>query len=221
LALAFGRVIIPSNNKGVGFAIGKPHHQRRMNMILGYVRVSTVEQNESRQIETMKKYGVEKVFSEKVSAKNTDRPKLKELIEFAREGDTIVIDSFSRLARNTRDLLELVEYFTTKGIHLISSKEQIDTSTPTGRLLLTVVAAISTFERECILERQAEGIALAKEKGIYKGRNPVKIENFGEYYARWKNREVNKSDLLKILGISRPTLNKLFAEYEQTLETTT
>jgi len=190
-------------------------------MILGYVRVSTVEQNESRQIETMKKYGVEKVFSEKVSAKNTDRPKLKELIEFAREGDTIVIDSFSRLARNTRDLLELVEYFTTKGIHLISSKEQIDTSTPTGRLLLTVVAAISTFERECILERQAEGIALAKEKGIYKGRNPVKIENFGEYYARWKNREVNKSDLLKILGISRPTLNKLFAEYEQTLETTT
>ena len=190
-------------------------------MILGYVRVSTVEQNESRQIETMKSYNVEKIFSEKVSAKNTDRPKLKELIEFAREGDTIVIDSFSRLARNTRDLLELVEYFTTKGIHLISSKEQIDTSTPTGRLLLTVCAAISTFERECILERQAEGIALAKEKGIYKGRNPVKIENFAEHYARWKNREVNKSDLLKILGISRPTLNKLFTEYERTHGITT
>ena len=166
-------------------------------MILGYVRVSTVEQNESRQIETMKSYNVEKVFSEKVSAKNTNRPKLQELIEFAREGDTIVIDSFSRLARNTKDLLELVEYFTAKGIHLISSKEQIDTSTPTGRLLLTVCAAISTFERECILERQAEGIALAKEKGIYKGRKPVKIENFAEHYARWKNREVNKSDLLK------------------------
>lgn len=190
-------------------------------MILGYVRVSTVEQNESRQIETMQKYKVEKVFSEKVSAKNTDRPKLQELIEFARENDTIVIHSFDRLARSTKDLLYLVEMFTTKGIHLISRKEQIDTSTPTGRLLLTVCAAISTFERECILERQAEGIAIAKKAGVYKGRKPIQVENFAEHYARWKNREVNKADLLKILGISRPTLNKLFAEYERTLETTT
>jgi DNA invertase Pin-like site-specific DNA recombinase len=192
-----------------------------MNMILGYVRVSTVEQNESRQLETMQKYNVEKVFSEKVSAKNTDRPKLKELLEFAREGDTIVIHSFSRLARNTKDLLELVEYFTSKNIHLISSKENIDTSTPTGRLLLTVIGAISTFERENTLERQAEGIAIAKKNGVYKGRKPIQVENFGEYYARWKNRECSKADLMKILKISRPTLNHLFAEYEQTLETTT
>lgn len=190
-------------------------------MILGYVRVSTVEQNESRQLETMQKYNVEKVFSEKVSAKNTDRPKLKELLEFAREGDTIVIHSFSRLARNTKDLLELVEYFTAKNIHLISSKENIDTSTPTGRLLLTVIGAISTFERENTLERQAEGIVIAKKNGVYKGRKPIQVENFGEYYARWKNRECSKADLMKILKISRPTLNHLFAEYERTLETTT
>lgn len=190
-------------------------------MILGYVRVSTVEQNESRQLETMQKYNVEKVFSEKVSAKNTDRPKLKELLEFAREGDTIVIHSFDRLARSTKDLLYLVEMFTTKGITLISNKEQIDTSTPTGKLLLTVIAAINEFERTNLLERQAEGIAIAKANGIYKGRKPIQVENFGEYYSRWKTRECSKADLMKILKISRPTLNHLFAEYEKTLETTT
>ena len=190
-------------------------------MVLGYVRTSTVQQNEARQLQTMQQHNVEKVFIEKVSGKNTQRPKLQELLEFAREGDTIVIDSFSRLARNTKDLLDLVEYFNTKGIQLISSKENIDTHTPTGRLLLTVVAAISTFERECILERQAEGIAIAKANGIYKGRKPVQVENFGEYYTRWKNRELNKADLIKLLNISRPTLNNLFREYERTHGITT
>jgi len=189
-------------------------------MRLGYVRSSTEHQNEAYQLEVMKQYEVEKVFTEKVSGKNTDRPKLKELLEFAREGDCIVIHSFSRLARNTKDLLELVEYFNSKGIQLISSKENIDTSTPTGRLLLTVVAAISTFERECILERQAEGIAIAKKNGVYKGRKPVNIDNFATHYNRWKSREVSKADLMKELGVSRPTLNKLFKEYEENLKTT-
>lgn len=190
-------------------------------MVLGYVRVSTVEQNEARQMETMKKYGVEKVFIEKVSAKDTNRPKLQELLGFARENDSIVIHEFSRLARSTKDLLYLVELFTNKGITLISSKEAIDTSTPTGKLLLTVIGAISEFERTNLLERQAEGIAIAKKAGVYKGRKPIKIENFAQYYAKWKSREVSKADLMKILNITRPTLNKIFKEYEETLETTT
>ena len=189
-------------------------------MVLGYVRVSTVEQNEERQLETMKKYNVEKIFSEKISAKNADRPKLKELMEFAREGDVIVIHDFSRLARNTQDLLNIVETLTHKGIHLISSKENIDTSTPTGKLLLTVIGAISEFERTTLLERQAEGIAIAKAKGVYKGRKPIEVSNFSEYYEKWKCREYSKADIMKILGISRPTLNHLFKEYEQTLEIT-
>lgn len=222
LALAFGRVIVSSTKQIRGGSSKKnPHHLRSDIMVLGYVRTSTVQQNEARQLETMNRYKVEKIFTEKVSGKNTQRPKLQELLEFAREGDTIVIDSFSRLARNTKDLLDLVEYFNTKGIQLISSKENIDTHTPTGRLLLTVVAAISTFERECILERQAEGIAIAKANGIYKGRKPVQVENFGEYYTRWKNRELNKADLIKLLNISRPTLNNLFREYERTHGITT
>ena len=190
-------------------------------MVLGYVRTSTIEQNEARQLETMEKYKVEKIFTEKVSGKDTNRPKLQELIEFARENDIIVIHSFDRLARSTKDLLYLVEMFTNKGITLISNKEQIDTSTPTGKLLLTVIAAINEFERTNLLERQAEGIAIAKKNGVYKGRKPIEVKDFGEYYAKWKCREYTKADLMKILKISRPTLNQIFKEYERTLETTT
>lgn len=189
-------------------------------MRLGYVRVSTIEQNEERQLVTMEQYKVEKIFTEKISGKNIQRPQLQELLDFARDGDSIYIHDFSRLARNTQDLLNIVETLNAKGVHLISSKENIDTSTPTGKLLLTVIGAISEFERTNLLERQAEGIAIAKAKGVYKGRKPVKIDNFSECYEKWKCREVSKADLIKELGITRPTLNKLFREYEQTLETT-
>ena len=183
-------------------------------MIVGYVRVSTVEQNEARQLETMKKYNVEKVFSEKVSAKDTNRPKLQEMLDYVREGDTIVIHDFSRLARSTKDLLDIVELLKTKKVALISCKENIDSSTPTGKLMLTMIGAINEFERANLLERQREGIAIAKENGKYKGRKEVKIDNFEQYYNKYMNREINKSQLAKELGVSRPTLDKLIKEYE-------
>ena len=113
---------------------------------------------------------IEKWFIDKVSAKNTNRPKLHEMTEFAREGDCIYIHDFSRLARSTTDLLSLVEKFKNKGITLISNKENIDTSTSTGELMLTMIAAINEFERNNLLERQREGIEIAKSKGVYKGR---------------------------------------------------
>ena len=185
-------------------------------MILGYVRVSTVEQNESRQMVTMEKYNVEKIFQEKVSAKDTNRPQLQELLDYAREGDTIIIHDFSRLARSTKDLLEIVELLEGKGITLISAKENIDTSTPTGKLMLTMIGAINEFERTNMLERQREGIAIAKAEGKYKGRKEVKIDNFEEYYNKYKNREINKTQLAKELGVSRPTLDKLIKEHEET-----
>ena len=185
-------------------------------MILGYVRVSTVEQNESRQMVTMEKYNVEKIFQEKVSAKDTNRPQLQELLDYAREGDTIIIHDFSRLARSTKDLLEIVELLESKGITLISAKENIDTSTPTGKLMLTMIGAINEFERTNMLERQREGIAIAKAEGKYKGRKEVKIDNFEEYYNKYKNREINKTQLAKELGVSRPTLDKLIREHEET-----
>lgn len=183
-------------------------------MIVGYVRVSTIEQNEDRQLVTMEKYNVEKVFSEKVSAKDTNRVELNNMLDFIREGDTVVIHDFSRLARSTKDLLEIVELLEDKKVTLISSKENIDSSTPTGKLMLTMIGAINEFERANLLERQREGIAIAKAKGLYKGRKEIKIDNFEEYYNRYKNREFNKTQLAKVLGVSRPTLDKLIKDYE-------
>lgn len=184
-------------------------------MKIAYIRVSTVEQNEQRQIEAMQKYGIEKWFTEKVSAKDTNRPKLQELLEFAREGDTIHIHDFSRLARSTRDLLDIVEQLNTKGVHLISNKENIDTSTPTGKLMLTMIGAINEFERVNLLERQREGIAIAKREGKYKGGKRKTVNNFAEYYSRYMSRKITKSALACELGISRPTLNKLIIEFEE------
>lgn len=197
-------------------------------MIVGYVRVSTVEQNEARQLVTMGKYNVEKVFSEKVSAKDTKRPQLQEMLSFIdnfyefnkhldedkRQSLTVVIHDFSRLARSTKDLLAIVELFEEKNVNLISAKENIDSSTPTGKLLLTMIGAINEFERTNLLERQREGIAIAKEQGKYKGRKEIKVDNFEEYYTKYKARELNKTQLAKELGVSRPTLDKLIKEYE-------
>lgn len=108
-------------------------------MKVSYIRVSTAEQHETRQIEAMKGKGIEKYYIEKVSAKDTNRPKLQEMLEFVREGDEIYIHDFSRLARSTKDLLYIVEKLNKKGVILKSNKENLDTSTPTGKLMLTMI----------------------------------------------------------------------------------
>ena len=184
-------------------------------MRVGYVRVSSVNQHEERQLVTMEHFKVEKIFQEKVSGKDKNRPQLKQMLEFVREGDTVVIHDFSRLARSTKDLLEIVEYLESKKVTLISAKENIDTSTATGKLMLTMIGAINEFERTNLLERQKEGIAIAKEKGKYKGRKEVKIDNFEQYYKRYMSREVTKTQLAAELNISRPTLDKLIKEYKE------
>lgn len=181
-------------------------------MRIAYIRVSSIDQNEQRQIEAMQKYGIEKWFNEKISAKDTNRPKLQELLEFVREGDTVYIHDFSRLARSTKDLLDIVELLNNKGVALVSNKENIDTSTPTGKLMLTMIGAINEFERTNLLERQREGITIAKRNGVYKGRKAVTIPNFDYHYNRYMSRAISKSQLAKELGISRPTLDKLIAE---------
>ena len=183
-------------------------------MIVQYIRVSTVEQNEARQIEALAKYNAEKTYLEKVSGKDTNRPKLKEMLEFVREGDCIVVHEFSRLARSTKDLLEIVEYLNKKGVQLISNKENLDTSTPTGKLMLTMIGAIAEFERQQILERQKEGIAIAKREGKFKGKQVKAIdeEKFEKLYKKYSNREINKVQLAKELNISRPTLDKLLKD---------
>lgn len=184
-------------------------------MNIAYVRVSTVEQNEARQVEALEKYGIDKWFKEKVSAKDINRPELQSMLEFAREGDTIYIMDFSRLARSTKDLLELMEQIESKSIKLVSLKESIDSSSPTGKLMLTMIGAIDEFERTNLLERQREGIAIAKAKGKYKGRKRIpRPNNFEEVYKRWKRREMTGKKAMEEMGLKRNTFYKLIKEFE-------
>jgi len=181
---------------------------------LAYVRVSSYDQNEQRQVEALQGRNIDKWFTEKVSGKDTNRPQLQAMLDYAREGDMIFIHDFSRLARSTKDLLEIVEFLQAKKIGLVSNKEALDTSTPTGKLMLTMIAAINEFERENLLERQREGIALAVKQGKYKGRKAVSVTNFSTHYDRYMAREVSKSALAKELNISRPTLDRLINDYK-------
>lgn len=188
-------------------------------MNIAYIRVSTVEQNEGRQVEALKKHNIDKTFIEKVSAKDTNRSELKAMIDFAREGDTIFIHSFDRLARSTKNLLDIVEQLQSKGIHLVSNKENIDTSTATGKLMLTMIGAIAEFERANMLERQKEGIALAKAEGKYKGRKEITYpQNWKEVYNKWKVRELTATKAMELLGLKRNTFYKLVKEYEENIK---
>ena len=177
----------------------------------GYVRVSTVEQNEDRQVEALTKQGVEVWYTEKVSGKNMERPELQRLLSEVQAGDIVFIHDFSRLARSTKDLLNIIELLLAKDVHLVSNKENIDTSTPSGKLMVTVIGAINEFERTNMLERQREGIAIAKRKGIYKGGKKkevdeqILINGIEELNAG----NMTKTELAKELGVSRPTLDKL------------
>lgn len=184
---------------------------------LSYVRVSTVEQNEQRQVKAIEeRESIDKWFVEKVSGKDTKRPQLQAMLDYMREGDTIIINDFSRLARSTKDLLELVELMQEKNVNLISLKENIDTSTPQGKLMLTMLGAINEFERMNMLERQREGIAIAKANGKYKGRKAIEIdEKFKELYKRYMSRAINKTQFANELGVSRTTLYKMIEEYEK------
>lgn len=181
---------------------------------IAYVRVSSVMQNESRQLEALEKHNIDKWFTEKVSGKNTDRPQLKAMLDYVREGDTIYIHDFSRLARNTKDLLEIVELLESKGVALVSNKENVDSSTPSGKLMLTMIGAIAEFERQNLLERQREGIEIAKREGKFKGGQVKKIDDelFARHYAEYKLRKISKAELAKRLEISRPTLDKLLKD---------
>lgn len=174
-------------------------------MRVGYVRVSTIEQNEARQIEALEKFNIEKWYKEKVSGKDTKREQLQLMLDFVREGDEVYVMDFSRLSRSVQDLLDIVDLLNEKKVKLVSLKENLDTSTPTGKLMLTVIGAIAEFERMNILERQREGIAIAKKEGKYKGRRAMELNNFDEVYAEWKAGTITAVAASKVLGINRGT----------------
>ena len=137
------------------------------------------------------------------------------MLEYIREDDTVYVEEFSRLGRSTADLLSIVQRIEDSGAKFVSTKENFDTSTPTGRLQMTMMAAIAEFERAMILERQREGIAIAKREGKYKGRKAVSVPNIGAYYAKYMRRDGTKTSIADEIGISRTTLDKLFKQYEK------
>lgn len=180
-------------------------------MNIAYVRVSTVDQNIDRQTEALKPYHIDKWFIEKVSGKDTNRPKLKEMLNFVRDGDIIYIVDWSRLSRSVVDLLKIIELLSKTGCQLISLKEQFNTKTPTGKLMLNLIAAINQFERENLLLRQKEGIALAKEQGRYNGRKPKQFNQqyLNEVLQAVRNKSITVVKASELLGVSRATVYNL------------
>lgn len=183
-------------------------------MKIGYVRVSTVGQNTARQEELMKQLEVDKVYIDRMSGKNADRPALKEMMNFVRDGDIVVTESISRFARNTKNLLELVEQLHKKNVRYVSQKENIDTQNATGKFILTLFGAIAELERENIIQRQREGIEIAKEQGKYKGRPAKELKDFEEIYFIWKEGKITATSASRELNVSRSTFYRKVSEYE-------
>lgn len=184
-----------------------------------YIRVSTKEQNTVRQEVKAKEHNIpiSNVYIEKASGKNvTNRPVLQELMSKLNKGDKLIVDSISRFARNTKDLLDLVDQLNKKEVVFVSLKEAIDTTTPTGVFMLTIFGAVAQLERDYIKERQAEGIAIAKEEGKYKGRKPVEYpKQWDKYYKMYKEGTIKAVDMMKILELKKTTFYKLIKQYEE------
>ena len=173
---------------------------------IGYIRVSAIDQNTDRQEIALKGLGIDKYFIEKASGKNTDRVQLKKMLEYVREGDTVYIESISRLARSTRDLLSIVQQLQDKLIDLVSLKENIDTTTPQGRFVLTIFGALSELERENTLQRQKEGIVAAKIKGKKFGRPPIdKPKDWDKVIGLWQEKKITATEAMRRLNLNRGT----------------
>ena len=183
---------------------------------IGYIRVSTEHQETARQQEIMCANQVDRIFSEKLSGANTDRPQLRAMLDYVRKGDTLYVESISRLGRSTKDLLNIIDALTDKGVTLISHKEKIDTDTPAGKFMLTVFAALSQLEREQLKQRQREGIEIAKAQGKYTGRKPIPTDwtRFGQLYGEWRANNITGRDFMRRMDMSANTFYRRVREYE-------
>lgn len=183
---------------------------------IGYARCSTAEQNPQRQQEWLQSQGCERIYLDMLSGKDTNRPQLQAMLDYVREGDVLFVESISRLARSTRDLLSIVDQLTENGVQFISQKESIDTETPQGKFMLTVFAAMAELERDQIRQRQREGIAIAQREGRYKGGQKKHVDQylFEELYKQWENGIIKQKYMCDKLHISRKTLYSRIQEYE-------
>ena len=194
--------------------INQREKERGIDMRVGYIRVSTVEQHEDRQVKDLTENAkVSKVFMDKLSGKDTNRPQLNAMLDYVREGDTVVVSEYSRLARSTKDLLNIIDTLENKGVTVISMKEKLDTSTPDGEFMLTVLAGVATLERKLMLQRQREGIAIAKANGKYKGRqSKQKPADWESLKAMYMSRQITVSEIAKRCDVSRPIVYKWLKE---------
>ena len=178
-------------------------------MKIGYARVSTQDQNLDRQLDNLRSAGCERIFNEKMTGTKSDRPELKTMLLTLRSGDILVIDSFSRLSRSTKDLLDLVEKLTAMGVHLVSLKENLDTTTATGKLMLTMLSALSQFERDLIAERTVDGLKAARARGRVGGRPRLGSEKERKQaLAMYRSNAMTNTEIAQRFGVSLSTLNR-------------
>jgi DNA invertase Pin-like site-specific DNA recombinase len=186
-----------------------------MQLRVGYLRISSVTQKIDRQADLMEQLGVDKVFIDVMSGKSADRPQLNEMLDFLRESDELIVESISRLARNTRDLLDIIEKLKTKGVKFVSKKENIDTSTPMGKFILVIFGGLSELERDYLLDRQADGIAAAKRRGAHLGRPETAYpEKWEPVYEKWRRKQITAVEAMKLLNLKKTVFYKMVKRYE-------
>ena len=176
------------------------------NFIFGYARVSTEQQNLDRQIDALKRYGVEIIYNEKMTGTKRDRPELNKLLERLAPGDTVVIESLSRLGRSTKDLLELMELFDSKGVNVVSLKERIDTTSSTGKLVFTIMSAIAQFERDIIADRTQEGLKAARARGRNGGRPKIATDKVKQAVKLYGTGQYSIKEIEGLTGVKKSTL---------------
>lgn len=182
-------------------------------MKIGYARVSTQDQNLDRQLDNLRAAGCERIFNEKMTGTKSDRPELKTMLLTLRSGDILVIDSFSRLSRSTKDLLQLVEQLTNMGVHLVSLKENLDTTTATGKLMLTMLSALSQFERDLISERTIDGLKAARSRGRCGGRPRLGSDKERKQaIAMYDANVMTNTEIAAKFGISLRTLSRWISD---------
>ena len=176
------------------------------NFVFGYARVSTEQQNLDRQLDMLQKYGVDFIYNEKMTGTKRNRPELEKLLERLTEGDTVVVESLSRLGRSTKDLIWLMETFNSKGVNLVSLKESIDTTTSTGKLLFTLMSAIAQFERDVIADRTREGLNSAWARGRKGGRPRTDSEKLRKAIKLYNTQQYSLAEIEDMTGVKRSTL---------------
>ena len=175
-------------------------------MVYGYARVSTSDQNLDRQKDALEKYGIDMLFCEKISGTKKNRPELDEMLSTLQDGDTIVIESLSRLGRSVKNLAELMELFNDKNVRLISLKETIDTTSSTGRLLFTILSSLAQFERDVLVERTREGLNAAIARGRTGGRPKLNQTAVSKALALYNTKQYSLKEITDLTGVSKSTL---------------